>query len=164
MIYELVMEDVLDEFAYYGSPCKEIFVSPSWFQQPAICRTCRQLRNETLKLFLDFYANNIIEDLKFGPHVGHWIWTQGPYMMLHGVSWSNFKEWLQLYYGDERVAKVSDKEGVEASITERVCRPAFDIVRKLADAGVGWDVVEGVLENFKEVTMAGIEMHDFWEP
>lgn len=62
-----------------------------------------------------------------------------------------------MYWRDRKVPTLTLDHGYyggEVDVEGAVFGPAFRIVKRLADAGVGWNVVEGVLEGFKETSEA----------
>lgn len=161
MIYEPVMEEVPNDMVLDDMT---MIVSPSAFMQPAICRVNQQLRSETLPLFDHFEFDLAICHLKLAPHRGHWIWKKHPSLLLEGdISWSNFKEWLHLYWQDTDLPKISYYHFMDADTLEKVCEPMFEVVGKMADAGLDWEAVKPMLENMKDISQASREMSDFWD-
>jgi len=78
--------------------------------QPALLRSSSQLRQDTMQLFHDLIRNYelviTIEDLKFAPQPGHWVWhipNHKPISIMESSrssddSWSNVLDWLRLYH------------------------------------------------------------------
>lgn len=144
----------------------KLAVKKTSHEQPAICRVNRQLREETLPMFYDHDFSVEIVDLQYAPQPGHHDWQttrEGPSMDFTGEnSWPNFKEWLRKYSIDDRVQIVPVFTDFQlAPPLEKFCRPAFRIVKTLAKAGVAWEVVESVLEDYKDVT-TDEELFEFW--
>lgn len=161
LIYQHTIEDAANEMVRDDDT---VIVSPSAFEQPAICRVNKQLRTETLPLFDDFMFDLAICHLEVGPHTDHWVWKKRPYLLFEGHnSWTNFKEWVHLYWHEDDIPKISCGDLMEASTVERVCEPIFDAMDELSKAGVSWKVAERILENLKEVSEASEEMFDFWD-
>lgn len=141
--------------------------SPLAFMQPAICRVNQQLRRETLPLFDNSAFELVICDLAVGPHLGHWIWKQNPSLLYEGDnSWSNFKKWLHLYWQNRDSPKISYDHWLDASLhtLERTYEPMFEVVGRMADAGLKWEVIEPMLENMKDISERSRDMFDFWDP
>ena len=143
------------EEVFVEEPHDIFVVGPTRFMQPAIVRTSKTIRADCLKLFYNSYHFEVeIQDYNFGPHPKHWVWKSRrhyPYIMLSGrvatSSWSNFLEWLHMFWQDVSMPRVIDQgDGCGHEIT---CAAAFDIVESLAKAGTPWEAVMTVLNSFK---------------
>ena len=143
----------------------DIEVNSGSYEQPPLLRTCRQTRKEASSIFCE--ENNFelkIIDLQFAPQPQHWFWghdipAEKAFLSFAGQdSWSNLKQWLKRYHGDERV----DNAGTISESTEGMGLTvinAFKIVESLFD--IPWSKVEGVLEAFKNGVNAVAGAHGF---
>ena len=129
----------------------EIAVREDDSSGPGILQTCRQIRKEARPIF---HRNNRfgvrIDDLKLGPQLGHWIWSDALVdvcsMRIRGVaSWANLKAWLKACHGNRTIARPGVAAKQDAMI---VVGMAFSLVEALD--GVSWDIVEPALEAFKK--------------
>lgn len=148
-------------------------VQQDQFQQPALCRVNRQLRAEVLDLYYEhaeFHDSGfevMIQDLQFGPQLDHVVWQRASVLIcLTGShSWANFKKWLRFYSQNAKVPIPADDANDRHDRAEvNVLRSAFALVKKLARAGQGWNVVEDALEDCRCAT-DGVDTWDdraFW--
>lgn len=152
-IFDDVYEQMVDEYD------EALRVTSYCFKQPPLCRVNKQLRMETLGLFygsprLPGHFEIVIRDLKPGPQRDHFAWGQSHSVFLEGTySWANFKEWLRLYWSKPKMTTLSQQHGYYTDSSEEdVFGSAFRMVNKLADAGVKWDVVSSILEDYRVAT------------
>ena len=129
--------------------------------QPALLRTCRQLRGEASTIFYQETSFQVLlVDCKFEPHPEHWVWNHG----IHGALGfrgkyvgSNLKKWLQLYHED---GKINYDGSGEVSDRFVVIDKAFNIVRQMKALGSDWKATEGILDTFR----AGVDAKkDGWQ-
>lgn len=118
--------------------------------QPGLLRCCRQIRHESLSIFLEENEFEVkIRKLKIEPQCDHWVWSavlakHKATIVLEGqCSWSNFKGWLKIFAeGRMRAGFVSDPTAGDAIID--ACAHMFTIVRSMR--GLPWKKIERALE------------------
>ena len=126
--------------------------------QPALLKTCRQIRAEASSIFYE--ENKLfkiqINDLKVEPQFGHWFWKEtrkgcAGFFNTGRANWNNLKHWLCLLHNED-VAMGElwfDDDDLDVQMYA-----LFEAVEQLR--GVPWKTAEKVLESFKlgiELTM-----------
>lgn len=124
-------------------------------EQPALMRTCRQLRNEASGIFYEENKVTIeIRDLDFTVPDLHWanrsLRPLLPRITLSGVMvWANLMKWLERFYNQRVLGLGLDGSTVRVKIVARACA----IVKELRS--VPWASVQEVLEHFCVATQLG---------
>lgn len=132
---------------------EEIAIGPSACLQPALMRTCRQMREDSSLIF--YHENDFrfdIVDLKFAPQSSHWIWTKvHPEKITLELesrhSWVNFVVWLERYSSGE----IPGIKYAWSSYMAPVSR-VFDIVEDLSNEP--WRTVEIALVAYRRGVIA----------
>lgn len=138
----------------------DYLVTAQLHEEPAILRTCRQLRAEGVEVFRssNFFCIEIWE-LKLEPQLNHWICNiypedHSPWWHFRGShSRANFKQWL-MYFDDQTVPRIDHPGEVELT-WDIVMAQAFDIVGTLAVEGVSWAATERVIDAWLRTTQHG---------
>ena len=125
-----------------------IFVDAA-FKQPGILRTSRQLRDEGLPMFIGRNLWGVfIQDLKLEPHVGHWLFkyesVQSLLYFRGHESKSNFREWLRMFFEDQKISRIEEPCASELSYEGMMSQP-FIIVETLVRNDLPWTAVEEVI-------------------
>ena len=127
-------------------------------EQPGLLRANQQLRNEATSIYCLNKPYVQIHELKLAPHPDHWFWNHNlaerRTLELRGPPhWTNFKEWLQVFYergcGDEP----SLARGIGDEQWDTLAE-AFALVKLFKESP--WETIEKALEIFKTV-VEGIE-------
>jgi hypothetical protein len=126
-----------------------IIVDANGFKEPALLRTCRQIRKEASKIFESNAFCLPMIALGYPAPASHWIHNAG--VRNYGVVftestgrdiWENLLDWLKRYHeGSSHRWNCPDHFGIQ-SIFER----AFDIVDVMKGGEKDWEIVQGVLE------------------
>lgn len=133
-----------------------ITLSPSQASEPSLLSTCRQIRQEARSIFL--YENKFtvsVRDLYYPVPSAHWYnlpypLTRESHLKGYTKEWQNLKAWLADYHQGSVVGFRAQSDGWRR---HQIVSKAFDIVDSLND--VEWEVVEKVLESFREGTELG---------
>ena len=137
---------------------QRISVSKTDCTQPALLRTCRQIREECLKIF---YGENHFDiylyDLEYDLSTAHWCrnGVEGQHRHWHyrGLwKWSNLKNWLQRRHA-EPLNLVSRPHNTDVDRHYRTVASLFNIVDTMK--AHPWEEVEKVLEEVRFVSIAG---------
>ena len=129
----------------------EIRLTQGTCAEPALLRTCRQIREEAGSIF---YEKNTIsvamQDYKLEPQTAHWYWTQplknGEIDFRGSPKWQNIKNWLRLHR-EGNVAGMDHLQEHESG-QKMVVGQAWAILREMWD--VDWSVTEKVLDIFRK--------------
>ena len=118
--------------------------------QPALLRTCRQIRTEAIKIYYDENDFELgVHSLRFGPQLQHWLWKtphldRMKFIVYEHSLWSRMKVWLRLVQQDTIDFQCFDSGGGEMN-------DILDEGLRIAKEGRGrsWEVVERELEIFR---------------
>lgn len=132
-------------------------VSPN-HDQPALLKTCRQIRSEALKIFEaeNGFAISVINLRPITPQGAHWAHRVNyKFTLVHGnqLIFSNLKAWIKAYLDGKVLGLVGGqypggRMGQEANILFRAFALAGDLWS--GSHQVSWRMVEGALETWKE--------------
>lgn len=158
-IYREVLVDYDDYISLYDERLEfPDFVRKGNTRQPGLLRSCKQVRQEALPIFLqENRFSTWIREGKLEPHLEHWFWKTKvrSIAVTHDIKWNNVKIWLKAYW-DGRLGDDVYRE-VFSYYDEpiyKVCLNAYEIARLLK--GIRWQVVDAVLDEFAEtVKMVG---------
>ncbi|CAK1366965.1 unnamed protein product [Cercospora beticola] len=140
---------------------EEIEITKETFAQPALLRTCRQIRAEAVQIYYsrnEFYTTISRLDASllraFGQQQSHeevWLKRTGVALILNEGSndayWPNFLQWMKWYYDDE-VTGLACPEDCPGGLCCTL-DAAFRIVSELQD--LRWKRVSTVLETLKRM-------------
>lgn len=133
--------------------------------QPALLRTCCQLRKEASTIFNEENKFSIqVHALRPRLPAQHWGNTKvadgGLSMTFSGAhDWSNLRDWLMKYHAE---GYIGIGIGIGGNLTSRtqVAAHAFRIVEEMI--GTPWPVVEKVLEQYKKGTELSADGLSSW--
>ncbi|KAK5733829.1 hypothetical protein LTR17_009381 [Elasticomyces elasticus] len=134
-------------------------VSSAASQQPALLRTCRQITRETRGIFYNENTFRItVIDLKMTVPRQHWLETGVPepyargFYLIGSLNASNLMQWCKMRHGGHGVCfRVG---GLDDPCRQAVAG-AMNIVDELAAVGAQWEVVERVLDQYRQAVCAG---------
>jgi hypothetical protein len=145
-------------YHYCLSTEKIIIVDANSFEEPALLRTCRQIRKEASNIFKSNAFCLPMTALAYPAPTSHWIHNAG--IRKYGVVftkstgrdiWENLLDWLKRYHeGSSHRWNCPDQFGIQ-SIFER----AFDIVDVMKGGEKDWGIVQGVLEIWRRTVNDG---------
>jgi hypothetical protein len=145
-------------YHYCLSTEKIIIVDANGFKEPALLRTCRQIRKEALKIFESNAFCIPMIALAYPAPKSHWVHNTG--IRKYGVVftkstgrdiWENLLDWLKRYHeGSSHRWNCPDHLGVQ-SIFEH----AFDIVNVMKYGEEDWGIVQDVLEIWRRTVNDG---------
>lgn len=125
-------------------------------EQPALLRTCRQLREETSSIFYDenrFLTR--VQDMRMVIPASHWCITRirAPNFSAHmsgTMSWSNTLKWLERYYRGEAIRLGSVPNCGPDRIHMNVAAHIFGVVDRLRKK-LKWKDIVPVLEEVRQM-------------
>jgi hypothetical protein len=132
---------------------RTIIVDATGHEQPALLRTCRQIREEALKIFeANTFCLPIIA-LGYPAPRSHWIHNAGirkfgtVFTKSTGRDiWENLIDWLRRYY-EGTSHRWNCNEPLD---TQVLIEHAFDIVDTMKSGKKDWEVVQNVLEIWRK--------------
>lgn len=139
---------------------RTIIVDANGHEQPALLRTCRQIRKEALKIFETNTFCLPITALGYPAPGSHWIHNEGirkfgtVFTKSTGRDiWENLIDWLRRYYEG-----TSHRWNCHEPLDNQVLfEHAFDIVDTMKSGKKDWEVVQNVLEIWRK-TVNGEEV------
>lgn len=167
-----------------------IKLTPTDHEQPALLRTCKQIRDEATSIFIEEnqFSHEIISCEPIIPKLdsGYWLWNdygEGKRPRVQASLtrlpvWANLIEWIEGWYHDERSAlpkpKKENKNGEEAEDEDeeddeeldeyqQVIYSAFELARGFKEIGADWEQVEGCIQTLrKAVEAASVDPSGTW--
>ena len=148
----------------------KIAISQNNFQQPALLRTCRQIREEASSIYsgenqITVLVHNLNASvaLSWCQHSGRYAseWCKKIAVNLGHFSstrnWGNLMRWVK-HSTDRRVFGLD--QGEKRTPWWNVAAGAFAIAQRLHDAHMEWAEIEKVLEIYKVSTKYTVEWED----
>jgi hypothetical protein len=145
-------------YHYCLSTEKIIIVDENRFKEPALLRTCRQIRKEASKIFESNAFCLPMVALAYTAPKSHWIHNAG--IRKYGVVctrstgrdiWENLLDWLKRYHEGSSHRWNCPDHLVIRSILEN----AFEIVDVMKGGEKDWGIIQGVLEIWRRTVNDG---------
>jgi hypothetical protein len=137
---------------------KIIIVNGNGSKEPALLRTCCQIRREASKIFESNAFCLPVIALGYPAPTSHWIHNAG--IRSYGVVftkstgrdiWENLLDWLRRYHeGSSHRWNCPDHLGIQS-----IFGHAFDIVDIMKSDEKDWEIVQGVLEIWRRTVNEG---------
>jgi hypothetical protein len=137
-----------------------IKISPMSHDQPALLKTCRQIRSEALKICEaeNLFAVDVVNLCPIIPQRAHWTHRVDYALIFVRPSkmiFSNLKEWIKAHLVGNVRRLVGWQSSETLSKQSKILLQAFELASDLraGSTQVSWQMVEGALEKWKETVV-----------